>query len=154
MTVREYEILKVAGTALEAPHVFIVDDDPDLRELLSHSLKSAPFNATLIPAATAAVRLLNETEIDKRPVAIVLDLAMKSLDGLTCLKEIRTNEAVQHQPAIRAAVFTAYADEIELERYKKELNIERVFYKPSDVEVIGEKIADWLGLGQTKGANQ
>jgi two-component system response regulator FixJ len=70
-----------AGTGDE---VFIVDDDYDMREVLSAIIRDAGFRTALFTDGRSFVRLAR----DQKPACVLLDLHMPGPSGLDVLKEI------------------------------------------------------------------
>jgi two-component system phosphate regulon response regulator OmpR len=69
-----------------AERVLVVEDDPRLAEMLSEYLGQAGFRITIAPLGATALRHFDETEFD----AIVLDLMLPDMDGLSVCRQIRT----------------------------------------------------------------
>ncbi len=75
---------------LTAPHILVVDDDPDLLELLRSYLGSNGFSV-----AVAADGVAMRAELAARaPDAIVLDLMLPGEDGLSLTRALRANSQV------------------------------------------------------------
>lgn len=70
--------------------VLIVDDDEDLLELLTIRLQRAGFSVETATGAKSAIRSLAQT----RPRAVITDLKMDDVDGLTLLAEIESRYPV------------------------------------------------------------
>jgi len=77
--------------------VWVVDDDPAIRKLLSFILESAGFEVE--PFASGAEVLAAATPL---PAAIVLDLMMPGVDGVAVLKEL-----ARRAPEVPVVVLTA-----------------------------------------------
>jgi two-component system phosphate regulon response regulator OmpR len=69
-----------------AERVLVVEDDPRLAEMLSEYLGQAGFHITVASLGATALREFDETGYD----AIVLDLMLPDMDGLSVCREIRT----------------------------------------------------------------
>lgn len=67
--------------------VLIIDDDKMLRDTLAIGLRKADFDVITSQSAEYAKSLLSKISVD----AIVLDRMMDGIDGLSFLKELRTN---------------------------------------------------------------
>ncbi len=67
--------------------VLIVDDDKMLRDTLANGLRKAGFDAITAESAEYANQILKRVSVD----AIVLDRMMEGTDGLTFLKQLRSN---------------------------------------------------------------
>lgn len=68
-----------------SPSVLVVDDDPDVRALVSTLLGRAGYLITEAPDGRAALKAL----YDQRPDLVVLDVNMPDLDGWATLERIR-----------------------------------------------------------------
>lgn len=66
-----------------APHILVVDDEPDIRESVRDILEDENFSVATAENAAAARRALR----DRRPDLILLDIWMPDLDGISLLKE-------------------------------------------------------------------
>lgn len=67
------------------PHIVVVDDHRDIRELLSAYLSRHAFRVTALDGAAALHALLSRQKAD----LIVLDVMMPGEDGLTACRQIR-----------------------------------------------------------------
>lgn len=72
------------------PHIVIVDDDLQIRGLLSSYLESSGFQATAVADGRALDRLLNSQRVD----LIVLDRMLPGEDGLSICKRLRADSRV------------------------------------------------------------
>ena len=70
---------------MKSPSVLVVDDDPDVRALVSTLLGRAGYLITEAPDGRAALKVL----YDQRPDLVVLDVNMPDLDGWATLERIR-----------------------------------------------------------------
>ena len=80
---------------LGAPTALVIDDNPDLRAHVAHVL-AARYRVTAVAdgrAALAAARALV-------PDVIISDVAMPELDGLSLLRELRTDERLRDIPVL------------------------------------------------------
>ncbi len=68
---------------MSAPHILVVDDEPDIRELVRDILEDENYSVTVAEDAAAARQALR----DRRPDLILLDIWMPDLDGISLLKE-------------------------------------------------------------------
>lgn len=86
--------------------VLVVDDEPDIRELITVVLGSHGIGVRAVASAAAALE-----ELDRfRPDVLVSDIRLPGEDGYSLIRRIRALEATQggHLPA---AAITAYLDE-------------------------------------------
>ncbi|MGQ9739978.1 GGDEF domain-containing response regulator [Chloroflexus sp.] len=68
------------------PRILLVDDELDIRVILSQQLKDASFVVVTAPDATTALRLMHEQSFD----LIILDRLLPNGDGLNVLRTIRS----------------------------------------------------------------
>lgn len=85
------------------PKILIVEDEPELLQVLSDTLKQEEFK--VIEAKNGAEGL--EAVLNSKPDLILLDILMPVMDGIAMLKEIKINEAFKNIPVI---VLTNYSD--------------------------------------------
>lgn len=69
----------------KSDHILIVDDDPEIRQLLSQYLETAAYRTSTAADGKEMWRVLDGTQID----LIVLDLMMPGDDGLTLCRDLR-----------------------------------------------------------------
>lgn len=91
------------------PTVLLVDDDADLRMLARVHLTKDP-SVTIIGEAADGAQALKQVAA-LRPDAVVLDLEMPVMDGLTALWLIRALE-----PETRVVIWSAHADPANVEQ--------------------------------------
>jgi two-component system OmpR family response regulator len=72
----------------QSPHILIVDDQRDIRDLLARYLVKHGFRASVAENADAARKVLRAAHID----LIVLDIMMPGEDGLSFTRSIRANQ--------------------------------------------------------------
>ena len=71
----------------DRPHLLIVDDDREIRSLLSQYLEKNDFRTTAVADGREMRRVLDRDPVD----LIVLDLMLPGEDGLTLCRELRTH---------------------------------------------------------------
>lgn len=72
------------------PLILVVDDDPNLRDVIRYALEAADF---AVAEATDGLDGLLQIERQK-PDLVVLDVLMPEMDGLTMCRELRKHSAV------------------------------------------------------------
>jgi two-component system, OmpR family, response regulator len=87
----------------DRPHILVVDDDTDIRTLLSEYLETQGYRATAVADAKAMRRFLEHNRVE----LIVLDLMLPGESGLAVCRELRTKSQV---PVI---MLTALSEEID-----------------------------------------
>jgi CheY-like chemotaxis protein len=117
----------------------IVDDNQDSRQLYEAWLGTVGINTKCFASGIDALKWL---EIDgNSPDAIILDLSMPVLDGLTVAEEIRRNEQLHSKRnPVKLAFFTAKNIDDAILRVAERNQVDRIFHKPEDME----EIVDWL----------
>jgi len=75
----------LAGGAQAEARLLVVEDDPNIVELLSASLRFAGFTVATATSGAAAV----ESARESRPDLVVLDVMLPDLDGFEVVKRIR-----------------------------------------------------------------
>jgi len=78
------------------PHLLLVEDEPDLLELIRFHLLRAGFHVTTAHNGQLALDLASEITFD----LVVLDLMLPKVDGMTVFKEMRSNKNTKHIPVI------------------------------------------------------
>lgn len=68
---------------MSAPHILVVDDEPDIRDLVQEILADEGYSTATAENGESARRALR----DRRPDLILLDIWMPDLDGISLLKE-------------------------------------------------------------------
>ena len=67
-------------------NILIVDDEPRIRDLIREHLQHAGFTCTEASDGAAALGVLSQGGVD----LVILDIMMPFMDGMTCLREMRT----------------------------------------------------------------
>ncbi len=65
--------------------ILVVDDEPDLRDLLATSLRFAGFEVTAVASGRAALDAQQQSPAD----LIVMDVMMPAMDGFTAVRKLR-----------------------------------------------------------------
>ncbi|MFP4904442.1 response regulator [Paraburkholderia sp. BR14261] len=68
-----------------ANNIFLVDDDPVVRDVTSEYLQMRGFTVTTLPS----VRAMQERLRSERPQVVVLDIMMPEVDGISALRALR-----------------------------------------------------------------
>jgi len=87
--------------------LLVVDDEPNIRELLSTSLRFAGFEVHAAADGNAALRLARDTE----PDLVVLDVMLPDMDGFTVTRRLR--EKGQHVPVLFLTARDDTADKVQ-----------------------------------------
>jgi CheY-like chemotaxis protein len=79
-----------------APHVLLVEDDPDTREMYSFYLSYSGLHVTEARTGRRALERARE----ERPDVVVTDIAMPEMDGLELSRRLRAEEPTHDVPII------------------------------------------------------
>lgn len=79
-----------------SPVILVAEDDPDVAHSLSVRLGAAGYDVRLAPNGQA---LLSEVALEV-PQAILLDVRLPDVDGLTALAQLRNQPALRDTPVI------------------------------------------------------
>jgi DNA-binding response OmpR family regulator len=90
------------------PRVLVVEDSPDIAELIEHYLKSAGYAVTLVGNGADGLRQARQTP----PDAVVLDLMLPGMDGLHVCQALRADAATAAIPIIMLTARGEEADRI------------------------------------------
>jgi CheY-like chemotaxis protein len=123
----EGQIVKRKGSIL------VVDDDPDIRELIQLTLTSFGYDSEMASDADEALVVIRRGDVS----LITLDLSMPRRDGHWLLRELAGDPATRDIPII---VVSAYAGRLE-----RTPQIVAVLWKPYDVDELGRAVAGALG---------
>jgi len=133
----------VEGEAVKMPrldgvHAFVIDDEPDARELLQRVLTEQGANVTCFDSADAALTALETS----RPTVIVSDVGMPGTDGYQMMRTLRASEP--RESRIPALALTAFA---RAEDRKRALvaGFQAHLAKPFDVAELVLLVADLVG---------
>ena len=85
--------MKIAS--LPKPYLLVVDDEPALRLLLSAYFKKQ-YEVLLAEDGTQALEMLKLSE----PQAMVVDISMDGMDGLSLIRELRASTQWHHMPIL------------------------------------------------------
>ena len=86
------------------PKLLVVEDDPNIVELLSASLRFAGFEVSAVTSGAQAVAVARAAP----PDLVVLDIGLPGMDGWEVLDRIRKDETTKSIPVV---VLTAHAEE-------------------------------------------
>jgi len=84
------------------PHVLVVDDDPDVRHVVTRILEQRNFRVT---AASDGADALSQLHASSDVAVVVLDLAMPGMSGEDVLRAIRVD-----RPTLRVIVSSGYGE--------------------------------------------
>ncbi len=80
--------------------ILVVDDDHEMREVLSKHLKKLGYHPLSAASGQEALSMAHKL----RPDAITLDVMMPEMDGWTVLKQLKAEEELRHIPVIMVSM--------------------------------------------------
>jgi DNA-binding response OmpR family regulator len=116
------------------PAVLLVDDDPDIRQMLAFTLRGHGFE---VSQATGGAEALVALAADV-PDCVVLDLMMPGVDGFEVLDRMRADGLA---PDAKVIVLSCRGDEAALVR-AWELGADDYLVKPTDPDVLLARIRE------------
>ena len=137
-TAEGFESDSVALPRLDGVHAFVIDDEPDARELLCRLLKDQGAVVTSFDSADSALTALKTS----RPTVLVSDVGMPGMDGYQMIRALRATEP--RDSRIPALALTAFA---RAEDRKRSLlaGFQAHLAKPFDVAELILLVADLVG---------
>lgn len=102
----DYDTFETRLEETPAPLIAVVDDDPDILELLSIHLKKAGMRVRSFPEGDSFLRFLHHDV----PDLVVLDLMLPDRDGIDICRSLRMEERFRAVPVI---MVTARSDEVD-----------------------------------------
>jgi two-component system, LuxR family, response regulator FixJ len=87
----------------QSGRVYVIDDDPAMRDSLDFLLVSAGFNVRLFDSAKTFVQELPDME----PGCVVTDIRMPGIDGIELLRQLHSTSSVRKLPVI---IMTGHGD--------------------------------------------
>ncbi len=113
-------------------HVLIVDDDPDLSRLIAATLRLHGLDSETAGNGEEALARV----ADRVPDAVLTDVAMPVMDGLTLTRELRARGHV----ALPVVVYTAQSPDA-VTRQARTLGVAAVFFKPASLREVAATVA-------------
>jgi CheY-like chemotaxis protein len=121
---------------LKGKSLLVVDDEPDLREILRDELEALDGKVFDAENGTKAFKIFENNAID----AVISDIRMAGGDGIELLKKIRA--AQKRQPIV--ILITGFADYSNEEVIK--LGANAILTKPFDILKVRDKMVELLKL--------
>ena len=91
---------------MSSSSVLVVEDEPDLAELVRFHLSQAGFEVELAPTGRAGLEALRR----RRPSLVILDLMLPDLSGTEVCRELRSDARLRDLPVL---MLTAKAEEVD-----------------------------------------
>ena len=123
---------------MAVPRILVVDDDDSVREITQLSLEVvAGWQVTAADGGAAALELARE----HRPDAVLLDVMMPDMDGVTTFHHLQAAEVTRSIPVILLTAKVQVGDR----QLWDELAIVGVISKPFDPMALAAQVAAMLG---------
>lgn len=98
------ELTRGRWVVVKLSQVLVVDDDAEMRRLISNLLKPIGLQSVLVKDGKAALALLSEGLV---PSLVILDLMMPEMDGFEVLARIRAMRSMDSVPVL---ILSAHAE--------------------------------------------
>ena len=110
------------------PDVLVVEDDPDLNEMLGAYVRLAGFRYRPALDGTSALRELGS----HRPSLVLLDLMLPDIDGFEVCRRLRADDSTRDVPV----VILSALNEADARRRASELDVQEFLTKPFDPDAL------------------
>ncbi|MEH2108741.1 hybrid sensor histidine kinase/response regulator [Nostoc sp.] len=126
------------SSLLSDTQILVVDDEPDIRDLVTFILQDYGMQVTAVASAQEALQALSESI----PDVLISDIGMPKTDGYMLMREVRSRSPQQggHVPAI---ALTAYAGEMN-QQQALAAGFQMHISKPVDPDALVKAIADLI----------
>jgi CheY-like chemotaxis protein len=108
----------------------IVENDPNVRTLWEFT-KTSDDAIFIMSSGISALRQLNQIDYDVE--AVIIDLMLPDIDGMTVTENIRRNESIRNVEPCMIFWFTGYDVNETLERARQEYDVAAIYQKPMDL---------------------
>ncbi|MDQ6805735.1 MAG: hybrid sensor histidine kinase/response regulator, partial [Actinomycetota bacterium] len=122
--------------AIRGRRVLVVDDEPEIAELIAGQLAAMDVRTEVVMSGEAALARLREEHFD----AVTLDILMPGIDGFDVLRDIRADARLRHVPIVFVSVFSG----------RRELAGEFVVAKPIDADELREVLGAAVLAGRSR----
>jgi CheY-like chemotaxis protein len=121
--------------------IMVIDDEPDLREMLNILLKSNGYNVMSASNGKDALKILQESE--QKPDLVLVDMFMPEMSGREVCEKIRNDKNLKDLKLafLTVAAFGEYGKQM-----LKELDILDYILKPYDIDDLIRRINKMLGV--------
>ncbi|MBN2875767.1 MAG: response regulator transcription factor [Spirochaetales bacterium] len=86
--------------------ILVIEDDPDIRELLAYTLGKEGYEVLQAPSGEAGLKAIAE----RKPDLVVLDVMLPGLDGLELLRRVKTDASTRAVSVIMVSARGEEAD--------------------------------------------
>ncbi len=123
-------------------HILVIDDEPDIRDVICLSLEEfGHWQTTAAASGQEGLALAPRLAWD----AILLDVSMPDLDGITVIERLQADPATAHIPVILLTARVLPSDQARF----AQLGLAGVIAKPFDPLQVWQQVATLLGWPTT-----
>ncbi|MCW5315725.1 PAS domain S-box protein [Nostoc sp. KVJ3] len=126
------------SSLLANTQVLVVDDEPDIRDLVSFILQDYGVEVTTVSSAQEALQALSESI----PDVLISDIGMPKTDGYMLMREVRSRSP-QQGGSVPAIALTAYAGEMN-QQQALAAGFQMHISKPVDPDVLVKAIVNLI----------
>ncbi|ACC84622.1 PAS domain S-box protein [Nostoc punctiforme] len=126
------------SSLLSDTQILVVDDEPDIRDLVSFILQDYGVQVTAVSSAQEALQALSESI----PDVLISDIGMPRTDGYMLIREVRSRSP-QEGGRVPAIALTAYAGEMN-QQQALAAGFQMHISKPVDPDVLVKAIVDLI----------
>ena len=90
------------------PYILVVEDEPDIRELLDFAISRSGFSVIEAETAEDALKVLDRGT----PELIIIDWMLPGMDGIDLAKQLRADELTKELPIIMLTARGEEADKL------------------------------------------
>ncbi|MEH2118138.1 hybrid sensor histidine kinase/response regulator [Nostoc sp.] len=126
------------SSLLSNTQILVVDDEPDIRDLITFILQDYGAEVTAVSSAQEALQALSESI----PDVLISDIGMPKTDGYMLMREVRARSP-QQGGRVPAIALTAYAGEMN-QQQALAAGFQMHISKPVDPDVLLKAIADLI----------
>lgn len=134
----EYLDCEPESSLLSNTQVLVVDDEPDIRDLVSFILQDYGVEVTAVSSAQEALQALSESI----PDVLISDIGMPKTDGYMLMREVRSRSP-QQGGRVPAIALTAYAGEMN-QQQALAAGFQMHISKPVDPDVLVKAIVNLI----------
>lgn len=120
-----------------SPRVLVVDDDPQVLRLMRVNLELEGYDVVSAPDGEEAL----EAVLNERPDVVVCDVMMPGMDGLTVLRNLRSNPRTSKIPFV---VVSAKAQRTDV-KAALDMGADRYITKPFDPQELLDAVEHLVG---------
>lgn len=120
----------------EGATVLVVDDNPDVREILSRNLERAGYRVITASGGQECLDVVRCRPVD----VILLDVMMPNMDGLTVCRELKT---IEHGATIPVILVTA-KDDVDTRAAGMRLGVSEYITKPVNMNELHTRLQSQL----------